>query len=310
MRGLGQSQIQAREKSKQKLIDFIKNYQPCTSNQIRKNSKIRRNNIRQFLYELTDKEKIIQIKNHYFINPPSKTEIEKLEKLDTALTLLSTLQKNNSKSIELVQKHLRFIRKQPLRANLIYKKMSPTVIKEANSLFELNYKKKLSIKDIKVYLKIFIKLEKSLLIFLDEFLIWYWIYRRFEFPRYRDPYTNPHGIEPRFLKNGNLNMQKIEEEYEKNIESGCCLCGCGLYIENVFNNYATCQKLFEQGKISQSENEQRLKSIKKERTVWRKVKIPNGKIDLEKIENSNMDIFQHIDQTMGQLLRSNVSLYL
>jgi len=173
-----------------------------------------------------------------------------------------------------------------------------------------NRNKKLSTKNIKIFFETSNKLINSLKLFFNEFLIWYWIYKRFEFQRFIDPYTNPYGIEPRFLKDGNLNMQKIEEEYEKNIESGCCLCGCGLYIENVFNNYATYQKLFEQGKISQSENEQELKSIKKERTVWRKVKIPNGKIDLEKIENSNIDIFQHIDQTMGQLLRSNVSLYL
>jgi len=310
MRGLGKSQIQAREKSKQKLVVFIKNNPSCTSNQIRKNSKIRRNNIPKFLKELTNDEKIIQIKNHLFINPPPKAEIEKLEKLDTALILLSTTQQNNSMCFELVQKQLRFIRKQPLRANLIFKKISPSILKECKLPFELNNNKKLSTKNIKIFFETSKKLQNSFKLFFNEFLIWYLIYKRFEFPRFIDPYTNPYGIEPRFLKDGNLNMQKIEEEYEKNIESGCCLCGCGLYIEDVFNSYAKCQKLYEQGKISQSENEQVLKSLKKEQVIWKKIKLLNGKIDLKKIENLNLDIFQHIDKTLGQFLRSNISLYL
>ena len=105
-------------------------------------------------------------------------------------------------------------------------------------------------------------------------------------------------------------MEKIEEEYKKNIEIGCCLCGCGYYIANIFESFVKSQISYDRGKISQEEYEQRLKSICKKQNLWKKVERPNNKITLQKIENTGIDVFTHIDQTMGHFLRMNFSLYL
>ncbi len=308
MRGLGKSQINAREKSKQNLVEFIKNSQPCTSGQIRNNCKIRRNNITKFLEELILEEKLIIIKNHYLTNPPPIDKINKLGKCCNLLDSLSLIRKTSIGFIELVQKQIRFIETQPLRAKLIHAKISPAILNEWKTILKINFDKIVATNDFKQIFEMSEKFQKSFMMYLDDFMVWKWIYRRFEYPRFVDIYTNPHGIEPKFLKDNKLNMKKIDEEFKKNIDSGCCLCGCGLYITDFSEGFIKSQISYDKGKISEDEYRQRLKSIIKNQNIWHRVELPNNKITLQKTENVDIDIFAHIDQTMGKFFRTNISL--
>ena len=202
MKGLGQSQINSRNKSKQKLVNFIKNYQPCTSGQIRNNSKIRRNNVKKFLEELILEKKIIQIKNHYFTDPPPIEKIDNLKKHDMMLAILSLVQKQTITLSHLFEKQSRFIMTQPLRADLIHKKISLEVLKGWDDIRKIDFKKILSTHDFKQLLELSVKIQKQYIKYHEEFIVWYWIYRRFEYPRFKDIYINPDGIHPFYFKNG------------------------------------------------------------------------------------------------------------
>ena len=115
---------------------------------------------------------------------------------------------------------------EPLRSELIFKKITPYV--DAENTISLGKKMqeipnfdeslKINESDCEKIFEIFDLGSKAANdgdYFWEILSMWLEIYPRFEYPRFRDRFTNKHGIKPKFLKNGELNDERYEEECKK-----------------------------------------------------------------------------------------------
>lgn len=277
MRGLGQAQKTAIIDAKNKVFLFIQKNQPVEYKRILNESHVRRNKVREYVSELEAEKKIIKIDSKYFVYPPPKALLykENQEKMMENFFLIH--QKNIQNVIKIINKINQLKNKEPLRSEIILKKMKISInleqLNDFGSFFEnfnLNDLTKKSLQDFITKSTDYLKTSTK---FIDEWTLRFRLVTRFEYPGFKKKYEgkdyNPSAVYPRFRnKNGTVNYTKIERTYRFGIFLGLCLC-CGEYVADYFNPRFEAYEKLQKGKIMKEEYDAIVNHCKKHRLNYK-----------------------------------------
>jgi len=219
-----------------------------------------------YVSELENENKIQKIDSKYYLSPPSQELLDKVEQNSKIKEFLRIHQKNLQLVGKLFDKIKRLEKNQPLKAKIIQQKLkiSPDfeIMNEITSFVNNYNSNKITKESIKDFFEKSNKFLKSSLTFFDEWSLRFQLVPRFEYPKFKDNYTNPYGIQKRFRKkDGGINYDKIERVYRFKIFLGCCP-NCGEYVANNFNRVFNAVKQLKKGKITLVEYNKIVKKCK------------------------------------------------
>ena len=226
------------KKREERLLAFIRKFQPTRFATIRKKGHFRTNTLQEYLDELIKRKKIYKIQHegrkYYLIYPPRPSVMKNLGydlELKKVLKDFVKVWKQISSNI------IKFSKNQPILFKMICKKIGMTKKKfyffqeYLSQLIEhvLLINEFLRSRDKKLQqegLKKLEKLDKKILVASEAFFE-FWeklekhrrTYPRFEFPRLKDRYKNPYGIHNRYRnRKGQLMIKKVERKYKENLK--------------------------------------------------------------------------------------------
>lgn len=122
-RGIGAYHNRIHHQKKGKILDFIARNQPITENYIMKRGHFRRNSIHKYLSELLAEGKILEVQGYYVINPPQKEILEKIKVREGIKEFLKLTIEKEKGIAYLVNKVTKASIEQPIRCELVEKKM-------------------------------------------------------------------------------------------------------------------------------------------------------------------------------------------